>query len=122
MFMSQSAPKTETPKILRSVSLEQGFRFSTEKGSTGITATSLSDFAAKLETVDVISVFFHYPRGDFQKWINDILGDTDLADRMCFVQIGLSGEKLREQLLRIIQKRIAELKEQYNPKQLDGTV
>ena len=120
--MSQRAPKAETPKILRPISLERGFHFSTEKGSTGITAISLSDFTAKLETIDVNSVLFHYPRGDFQKWISDTLGDTELADRMCIVQIGLSGEKLREHLLWIIQKRITELKEQHTPKQLDGTV
>jgi hypothetical protein len=120
--MSQSAPKTETPKILRSVSLDRGFHFSTEKGSTSITAISLSDFKAKLETIDINSVLFHYPRGDFQKWINDTLGDTELADRMCFVQTGLSGEKLRAHLIWIVQKRITELKEQHNPRQLDGNV
>lgn len=120
--MSQSSPKTETSKILRSVSLEQGFRFSTEKGNTGITAISLSDFNAKLETIDVNSVLFHYPRGDFQKWINDTLGDKDLANRMCFVQTGLSGEHIRKHLLRITQKRITELKEQQTNRQMDGTV
>jgi hypothetical protein len=120
--MTQSAPKTETPKFLRSVSLERGFHFSTEKGSTGTTAISLSDFTTKLETIDVNSVLFHYPRGDFQKWISDTLGDTELGDRMCFMQTGLSGEKLREHLLWIIQKRITELKDQHTPKQLDGTV
>ena len=122
MFMSQSSPKTETLEILRSVSLERGFHFFTEKGNTGITAISLSDFIAKLETIDVNSVFFHYPRGDFQKWIDDTLGDKDLANRMCFIQTGLSGENLRKHLLRIIQKRITELKEQQNNRQMNDTV
>jgi hypothetical protein len=122
MFMNQSSPKTEAPKILRSVSLDHGFHFYTEKGNTGITAISLSDFATKLETIDVNSVIFHYPRGDFQKWIDDTLGDKDLANRMCFIQTSLTGDYLRKHLLMIIQKRITNLKEQQSTKHTDGTV
>jgi hypothetical protein len=32
-----------------------------------ITATSLYYFMAKFQTVDIKSILFHYPRGDFQK-------------------------------------------------------
>lgn len=108
--MSQ-VPKVESPKILKTASFEQGFHFKTEKGVyTGMTAISLSDFESKLETVGIDSVNFHYPRGDFQKWIQDILGDEELANRMCFTQPNASGEKLRSQLIKIIQKRMSELK------------
>jgi hypothetical protein len=41
---------------------------------------------------------------------------------MFFLQTGLSGENLRKHLIRIIQKRITELKEQQNTRQMDGTV
>lgn len=110
--MGQNLSKVETPDILRTVSFEQGFHFTTGKGYTGITATSLSDFLGKLETVDVESVLFHYPRGDFQKWIQDTLGDKELANRMCFTQSDRSAEKLRNQLLQIVQKRLSELQKQ----------
>lgn len=109
--MSQSISKVESPKILRTVSFDQGFHFTTEKGVyTGITATSLGDFATKLETIGETSVLFHYPRGDFQKWIEVTLGDKELANKMCFIKTGLSGEALRAQLLKIVQRRMAELK------------
>ena len=111
--MSQNLSKADAPSILRTVSFEQGFHFTTEKGGyIGITATSISDFLMKLETVDVDSVLFHYPRGDFQKWIQDILGDKELANRMCLTQPNSSAEKLRNQLLQIVRKRLSELQKQ----------
>jgi hypothetical protein len=37
-----------------------------------------------------------------EKWIQNTLGDEELADRMCFIQANLSGEKLRKQLLKMV--------------------
>lgn len=111
--MQQEISKMDASKILKPVSFDIGFHFTTMSGVyTGITATSLPDFASKLETIDENSILFHYPRGDFQKWIQDTLGDEELADRMCFIQTNISGEKLRSQLVKIVQKRITELKTQ----------
>jgi|SRR5665647_178137 len=111
--MGQTEAKFVGSKILRTVSHEEGFHFTTEKGvDTGITATSLSDFAGKLETIDVNSVIYHYSRGDFQKWIHDTLGDKALSNQLCFVEPDSSGEKVRKQLLRMVQKRISELHHQ----------
>ena len=112
--MYEKERPTEGPNresILRNVPFETGFHFTTKNGVyTGITAVSLHDFALKLQTIDADSILFHYPRGDFQKWIQNTLGDEELANRMCFIQTNLSGEKLRSQLLKIVQKRISELK------------
>ncbi len=103
--------KQEIIKPSDAVKFENGFHFTTKNGVyTGITAVGLTDFASKLETVDVDSILFHYPRGDFQKWIEETLGDRELANRMCFVKIELSGEKLRKELLKIVKQRINELK------------
>jgi len=111
--MQKSTSKVDASKILAAVSSEKGFHFNTEKGVyIGITATSLPDFASKLETIDENSILFHYPRGDFQRWAQDVLGDEELANRMCFIQRDISGENLRNQLLKIVQKRITELKTQ----------
>src|SRR5450756_1557747 len=99
-------------KILGTVSFEHGFHFSTEKGVyTGTTAISLAYFAQKLETIDVNSILFHYPCGDFQKWIEETLGDNELANQMCFIKTGISGEELRKQLIKLVQKRIYEFRE-----------
>ena len=111
--MSQIEPKIGGAEILRTVPQEEGFHFTTEKGiNIGITATSLSDFAEKLETIDANSLMFHYLRGDFQKWILDILEDKALSNQMCFIEPVSSGEHVRKQLSRMVQKRLTELKKQ----------
>ncbi len=97
--------------ILRIVPFEYGFHFTTDKGVySGLTATSLEDFSEKLKDVDVDSVTFHYCRGDFQKWIDNILGDKDFANKLCFIDPKISGEQLRKELLKMLDKRITELK------------
>ena len=97
--------------ILRVVPAEQGFHFMTEHGIyIGLTATSLEDFASKLKTVDVESVVYHYYRGDFQRWIDDVLGDRDFANKLCFIATNISGEKLREELSKLLDKRVVDLK------------
>jgi hypothetical protein len=112
--MSDALSKEEINSILSKVPVENGFLFQTDVGrSTNVTATSLEDLAEKLTQIDVASIDFHYPRGDFQAWIRDTLKDPALADRMCFVQRGISGEKLRHQLLTMVNQRIKELKEKF---------
>ncbi len=111
--MSQMVSKSEASKILAKVPPGKEFRFCTAQGIyTKVEAKSLEDFAQKLDGIDAISLEFHYPRGDFQAWIKNAVGDNELADKMCFVKQGLSGEKLRQALKRIVQKRIDELKSQ----------
>jgi len=89
---------------------EKAFFFCTAEGVyTKTSAISLQDFAAKLDDIDERSILFHYPRGDFQAWIRDTVKDNVLASKMCFIEQGISGEKLRQELLKIVQKRISEL-------------
>jgi hypothetical protein len=97
--------------ILRIVPAEQGFHFMTEhEAYIGLTAVSLEDFATKIKTVDIESVVYHYYRGDFQRWIDGVLGDRDFANKLCFVATNISGEKLREELSKLLDKRISDLK------------
>lgn len=109
--MQESISKDDSVEILTTVSYERGFHFNSEKDVyTGTTAISLSDFAAKLETIDVNSILFHFPRGDFQTCIQETLGDKELANRMDIVPSDISGENLRKQLIKIVHKRLTELK------------
>lgn len=90
---------------------ENAFRFCTADGVyTKIEAMGLEDFADKLDGIDSSSILFHYPRGDFQAWIKNSIGDSELADKMCFIPRGISGESLRQELLKMVQKRVSELK------------
>ena len=98
-------------EILRTVPYEKGFHFYMASGSyTGETATSLDSFERKIQVVPEQSVSFHMQRGDFQKWIEDTLGDTELAKRISLIELTLPTEDLRKDLLAIVRTRVAELR------------
>jgi hypothetical protein len=108
--MSKNKTKPNSAKILSDTDSEHVFHFCTAEGVyTKVTAKSLSDFANKLDGVDESSLLFHYPRGDFQAWIKNVLEDNELADRLCFITPNLPGEALRKELKRIVQQRLKEL-------------
>ena len=101
-------------KILRNVTDKEGFHFYLAIGEpTEETAVSLADFAKKLEAVAVQSVNFHYPRKDFEKWIHEIIGDAELAlrlGRIGRIHMGIKGEALRNEIVRITKMRLTEIK------------
>jgi hypothetical protein len=98
-------------EILRTAPYEKGFHFYTAPGNfTGETATSLDTFEKKLQIIPADSVNFHLQRGDFQKWIEDTLGDDELAKRVSLAKLALPVEDLRKELLAIMQTRITELR------------
>jgi hypothetical protein len=102
--------KSSSAKFLSNIPYESGFHFFTAIGcSTGITATNLNEFAAKLEIVPAESVDFHFQRKDFQKWIAETLGDKDLAEAVSIFGAARSAEDLRKEMLRMVQERIGEL-------------
>ncbi len=110
ILMSQVLIRVDSTTILREVEFENGFHFCTDVGvCTNVTAISLKDFVEKLDEVDVDSIEFHYPRGDFQFWITKTLGDEELANRMCFIDRNLYGQNLKKELSKIVRERISEL-------------
>jgi len=112
--MDETLTQRGGSKILSTVPPENAFYFCTAEGAyTNISANSLQDFAEKLSELDEKSILFHYPRGDFQAWIRDTLGDKELANKLCFIQQGISGRLLRNQLLEMVKTRIEELKEKF---------
>lgn len=111
-----SSAVTPPEKALRSVPYENGFHFYTGIGNyTGVTATSLFEFVEKLQIVPVESVIFHFQRGDFQKWIKNTLGDDEAATQIEQLKkwsSWSSDETLRKDLLKAVEKRLAQLKAQ----------
>ena len=100
--MSKTSTNQDASNILSNVPSEKAFFFFAAEGVyTKVSAISLQDFAAKLGSIDAGSILFHYPRGDFQAWIKDTVKDNVLASRMCFIEQGISGEKLRQELLNL---------------------
>jgi hypothetical protein len=105
--VSQSAPAS---KLLDTVPFENGFHFFTAIGNyTGITATNLREFEAKLQIIPEESVKFHFQHKDFQKWIKDTIKDEELCAKIGKIREAQSTENLRKKILRITQERISEL-------------
>jgi hypothetical protein len=103
-------PNSEKSELLRTVPSDKGFHFYAATGNyTGETATSLVNFAAKLQVIGVESVNFHSKRRDFQNWIRDVVGDARLAEKIDQIEPERTGEDLRKELLKTVQTRISEL-------------
>ena len=93
-----------TPKVIKTVPREKAFYFFTSIGNyTGGSASSLKEFMEKINEVNVKSLEFHLYRGDFEKWIAEVLEDKELAEEIRKLQkFNLVGDTLRKQLYTII--------------------
>jgi hypothetical protein len=102
---------TENVKILRTVENEEAFYFYEAIGKpTRESARSLSDFLEKVKSVKLESLAFHLQRKDFQNWINKILGDSKLANRIGRIPLS-QEEKIRTKIQEAVESRIKELRE-----------
>jgi len=98
-------------KILRTVPREKAFYFFTSIGNyTGVSASSLKEFMEKINEVNVKSLEFHLYRGDFEKWISEVLEDGELAGEVRKLQkFNLTGDPLRNQLYSSVSRRLKRL-------------
>jgi hypothetical protein len=93
---------------------EKAFYFFTSIGNyTGISASSLKEFMNGINEVNAKSLEFHLTRGDFEKWINEVLLDSELAGEVKRLErFNLSGESLRNQLFTIVSRRLKRMESQ----------
>jgi len=112
-LMGVGALPKEAWKVFMQVSSEKCFRFHTGVGLdkfTGVSACNLSDMVVRIKTVEVKALEFHVPRGDIERWIRDVLGDDELAERISQIrEQNLRGEDLRNRLSNLIETRCREL-------------
>ena len=96
---------------LRSIPREKAFYFFTSIGNyTGLSASSLREFTEKIGEVNVKSLEFHLYRGDFEKWIAEVLEDNELAGEVRKLQrFNLTGDSLRNQLSVVVSRRLKRL-------------
>jgi hypothetical protein len=60
----------------------------------------------KINEVNVKSLEFHLYRGDFEKWVAEVLGDKELAKEIGQLrQAGLTGGEVRRQLHAVVSRR-----------------
>lgn len=77
---------------------------------TGISAASIEDFLRSIKQVNAKSLSFHVERGDFQKWVLDVLKDKKLAKEIGKIKKRkLRGKALQNRLFRIVSKRHKQL-------------
>jgi alpha-amylase len=88
----------KSAKTLRTVAPEQAFHFASPSGSIGHTAYNLDQFEELLYIVPKDSIHFHQERGDFSRWIADILNDPRLSESI----LGLTE---RHDLVQVIKER-----------------
>ena len=99
-------------RILRPLSREKAFYFFTSIGNyTGESAVSLKEFMGKITEVNIKSLEFHFYRGDFKKWIAEVLEDKQLAEQIETLRYSSpTGENLKNGLHRILTRRYFKLR------------
>ncbi len=111
--MELEKPELAAKRILRQIPVGKGFTFFYKLGQpTDWTVHSLDEFYSALKDVDLKSIRFHLKRGDFERWLRQVVGDDILADELVGVsKKKLKGRKLRKSVLDLVEARIKELKE-----------
>jgi len=72
----------------------------------GFSSRSIEEFYRTIKQVTSDSIDFHLYRGDFERWIEEVLQDNELADVVGELEgYGLTGEELRKALLKAIDAR-----------------
>jgi hypothetical protein len=109
--MVKSSNETKDP--LRIIPHAKGFHFYTAVGDyCGVSVHSLEEFADALQYVCSEAIVFHFERGDFQNWIRDVIGDSELAQgiddiKMC--ERHLAAESCRKEIMERVNVRILQL-------------
>ena len=108
----ETSNKELAQEILREVPEFNAFYFFKDEGKyTGNYAVSLIIFYNMLSKIDKESLLFHFRRGDYQNWIETIIGDRYLANEINKINKTVGGNELLERLCKIIEKRLIELKQ-----------
>ena len=102
-------------RILRKLSRENAFYFFTSIGNyIGENAASLEEFVKKIGELNAKSLEFHFYRGDFEKWVDEVLEDGELAKEIKSLKnLKPVGDALRGQLYLVVSKRFEKLKSEF---------
>jgi len=102
------------PRSLRRLPREKEFYFFTSIGNySGQHASSLEEFVTKIRQVNVKSLEFHFHRGDFERWVAEVLEDEELANAIKSLHnFSPLGDALRDQLYVVVWKRYEKLRGQ----------
>jgi hypothetical protein len=102
--------------MLGNTAYDKAFFFYEDIGKpTGDLAVSLSDLCNKISTINPRSLAFHLKRGDFENWVQEIIGDAELVRRMRKLKTNKTTWRdeatLRNKLHTTVRNRISELQD-----------
>jgi hypothetical protein len=78
-----------------------------DEGRHSLPAGNLAELIERVRNLDPAVIAYHFQRGDFSRWVRDVLHDPTLArwlDRLCCAE--LSGEELRLAFLDTLEQRL----------------
>ena len=110
--VKKQAITPDVNRILRSLDEKESFYFYKAEGQPlGEKADSLTNFTKVIEKIDPLSLEFHYYRGDFGRWISNVIGDSVLGYRLNGKEgTILHGDALRNSIQQQLKNRFSELK------------
>jgi len=106
-------PEQAARWILRRLPNDKGFTFFYEFARpTPVTTFDLDDFTRALSHIPVQSLQYHMERGDFERWLSQVIGDKKLAEKVASLSVDkLAGEALRRKLVAVVKARLRQLEE-----------
>ena len=109
VYLELERPELRHVYVLRRLPSEMGFTFYYDFSKpSGLTARSLREFYSILKIIDEKSICFHMARGDFERWLLQIVGYEELAEDISKLRKIKDGKLLRRSLLELIEKRMNE--------------
>jgi alpha-amylase len=102
-------PYRTTAYLNRIVAPDKAFHFHQNGKYIKLSAHSIEEFRDTLSIVSEGSLLYHLKRRDFENWINQTIGDAELAD--CVRRVGrIDKYVLRKEIIDCINERILKLK------------
>ncbi len=104
-------PELAAKWVLRRLPADRGFTFFFEFARpTNVTTYDLYEFLNALDNVPIQSLKYHLERGDFGRWLSQVLGDKKLAEKILLLASEkLTGEKLRRKFIAVVSARVKDL-------------
>ncbi len=94
---------------LSCVSAEHSFKLKTGHADIIDDIFFLEDLASAVSDVPDEAISFHLERGnDFARWVNDVIGDAELAGRLGTIEY-TSADETRHKIVEAVENRIIEL-------------
>jgi alpha-amylase len=101
-------PERTRLRLLRVFPPDKAFHFHEDGVYINLSAHSLEELLEVLEAASDRSISYHFKKGDFERWIRDVIGDDKLADEIKGIEWRDDAD-LRRRLIDRIKSRLSSL-------------